>query len=230
LPHLPFSCKTIRRRAPACRAARSARVAEVVRGVAARGFDVLVVDDCSSDRTGDLARQAGATVVRHDRNRGKGAALSTGFAWAAAKGYEAVVTLDGDGQHAPDEISRFVSAWRSTGADIIVGTRMWNRRGMPPARALTNWFMSLVLSSLAGRKLTDTQCGYRLIRTPLWPRLVVSTVGFDSESEMLVRACRLGLRVREVPVSTIYGDEVSSIRPFRDTVRWLRLLWRLARS
>jgi glycosyltransferase involved in cell wall biosynthesis len=205
-------------------------VGEVVRGVRRQGLDVLVVDDCSRDATSERAREAGATVVRHEVNRGKGAALATGFAWAAANGYEAAITLDGDGQHAPEEVPRFVSAWRATGADLVVGTRMRSRRGMPPGRALTNWFMSGVLSSLAGRKLTDTQCGYRLVRTSVWPGLAISTVGFDCESEMLVRACRLGLPVVEVPVRTIYGDEVSSIRPFRDTLRWLRLLWRLARA
>jgi len=204
-----------------------AHVADVVGRSAAHGLDVLVVDDCSKDATGARASAAGAEVLRHETNRGKGAALATGFAWAGERGYEAAVTLDGDGQHDPAEIPRFLACYARTGADIIVGTRMADSAGMPFDRKLTNWFMSAVLSWLAGRRLSDTQSGYRLVRTAAWRRLGLSTSGFDTESEMLVRACRMGMRVREVPVSTIYGDETSSISPGRDFVRWTRLLWRL---
>ncbi|MHC4253671.1 MAG: hypothetical protein ACYS9X_31530, partial [Planctomycetota bacterium] len=100
---------------------------------------------------------------------------------------------------------------------------------MPPVRKITNWFMSGVLSKMAGVRLTDSQSGYRLISTEAWPKLGLDTSGFDTESEMLVRACRMGMTVVEVPIRTIYGDETSSIHPVRDTVRWVRLLARLKR-
>ena len=201
-------------------------VAEVVRAVRDQGIEVLVVDDCSSDATSERAREAGAEVVRHDSNRGKGVAIATGLGWAGGNGYDAAITLDGDGQHDPAEIPMFLEA-ASQGADIVVGSRMSNDRRMPPARKVTNWSMSAILSFMAGRTLTDTQSGYRLIRVDAWRRLGVSGSRFDAESEMLVRACRCGMRVREVPIRTIYGDEESSIHPVRDTVRWFGLIWRL---
>ena len=231
-------------------------VAEVVRAVLEQGVEALVVDDRSSDGTSERAKAAGARVVRHEENLGNGAALATGLAWAGENGYDAAVTLDGDGQHDPAEIGKFLEAARS-GADIVVGSRMSSARRsaksgprrcphqaaksgprrcphhaanseMPPARKFTNWGMSAILSFVAGRRLTDTQSGYRLIRTDAWRRLALSTSRFDTESEMLVRACRLGMRVREVPIRTIYGDEKSAIRPLRDTLRWFRLILRLA--
>jgi hypothetical protein len=103
-------------------------------------------------------------------------------------------------------------------------------RDMPPVRKVTNWFMSVVISRLAGHRLTDTQCGFRLVRTGAWARLAIATSRFDAETEMLVRACRLGMCVVEVPIRTIYGDEKSHMRYVTDTVRWIRLLWRLSRG
>ncbi len=114
------------------------------------------------------------------------------------------------------------------GADIVVGCRRFRVGFMPAARRFTNRGMSWILSSIAGRKLSDTQSGYRLIRVDAWRRLGLSTSHFDAESEMLVTACRLRMRVAEVPVRTIYGDEKSSIHPVHDAVRWVRLIWRLA--
>jgi len=207
-------------------------IAGVVRGVREQGLPVLVVDDCSRDATSERARAAGAEVVRHDTNRGKGAALATGFAWAREHGFEAAVTLDGDGQHDPRELGAFLETAVRERADIVVGSRFLGRgaRGMPPVRKLTNRFMSGVLSFMAGRRLTDTQSGYRLIRVAVWDALAVSSTRFDAESEMLVRACRTGMRVAEVPIRTIYGEEASSMRPVRDTLRWIGLLVRLWRE
>jgi len=210
-------------------------IARVVRGAREFGLTTLVVDDASADATVERARVAGAEVVRHDRNRGKGAALATGFVWAREQGYAAAIALDGDGQHDPAEIPLFIDCAERTGADIVVGSRFLRRCGdggsqlMPPHRKLTNWFMSSVISAMAGTRITDSQSGFRLVRTGAWARLGLSTDGFDAESEMLVRASRLGMLVREVPIRTIYGDEVSSISPARDTLRWIALLWRLRR-
>ena len=237
-------------------------VAEVVRGCLEHGLTVVVVDDCSTDATIERAREAGAELTRHDVNRGKGAALGTGLAWARERGFDAAITLDGDGQHDPAEIPRFIDCARRRGADIVVGSRFLRRAGrtaifetaplsdrcaardrrvfegrapntgddaMPPLRRLTNWFMSMILSYAARARLTDSQSGYRLISTSAWGKLGLVTSGFATESEMLVRACRSGLKVAEVPIRTIYGDEVSSIHPGRDTLRWAMLLWGLWR-
>lgn len=207
-------------------------VADVLRGVRAAGLEAIVVDDCSTDATGQRAMAEGAEVIRHPINRGKGAALATGFARAKERGFDAAVTLDADGQHDPAEIPLFLEAARRTGADIVVGSRFLRQgaKDMPAVRKLTNRFMSGVLSRLAHKRLTDTQCGYRLIKITAWEALGISCERFDAESEMLVRACRMGMHVVEVPIRTIYGEEKSSMRPVRDTLRWLRLLWRLWRE
>ncbi len=159
-------------------------IAEVVRGAREFGLKTLVVDDASADATVERARVAGAEVVRHDRNHGKGVALATGFAWAREHGFTAAVTLDGDGQHDPAEIPLFIDCAERTGAHIVVGSRFLQRDGgirlMPPHRKVTNWFMSRVLSGMAGTRLTDTQSGFRLIRTDAWSRLGLSTGGFDT--------------------------------------------------
>lgn len=201
-------------------------VAEVVRGVLAQGLDAMVVDDCSSDATSARAREAGAEVVRHEVNRGKGEALRTGFARAVELGYDAVVTLDADGQHDPKEIPRLLEA--APRADIVVGSRMAEVSTMPLVRLWTNLFTSWVVSRLAGARITDSQSGYRLLKRRVFERVKYSSSRFDAESEILVKACRMGFRVIEVPISTIYGDEKSKIHPFVDTVRFFRMVRRLS--
>lgn len=201
-------------------------VAEVVRGVLAQGLDAMVVDDCSSDATSARAREAGAEVVRHEVNRGKGEALRTGFARAVELGYDAVVTLDADGQHDPKEIPRLLEA--APRADIVVGSRMAEVSTMPLVRLWTNLFTSWVVSRLAGARITDSQSGYRLLKRRVFERVKYSSSRFDAESEILVKACRMGFRVIEVPTSTIYGDEKSKIHPFVDTVRFFRMVRRLS--
>ncbi len=203
-----------------------ARVADVVKGVLAQGPDAIVVDDCSSDATSVRAREAGADVVRHEVNRGKGGALRTGFARAVELGYDAAVTLDADGQHDPKEIPRLLEA--AAGADIVLGTRMGDVSTMPRVRLWTNRFTSWVVSRLAGTRITDSQSGYRLLRRRVLARVEYSASRFDAESEILTKACRMGFRLVEVPITTIYGDEKSKIHPVADAVRFFRMVWRLS--
>lgn len=203
------------------------RVGEVVRRLRVVVPEVLVVDDGSPDGTAREARDAGASVIVHERNRGKGAALRTGFAWALARGADPVLTLDADGQHIPEEAPRLSSCAERTRADIVVGTRRFDPREMPFARRWTNRTMSAVLSLLAGTRIGDSQSGFRLFRARVLAALRLSTEGYDLESEVLVRAARLGFRIREADVSTVYGTEKSKIRPVRDSVRFLALVARL---
>ena len=187
---------------------------------------VVVVDDGSEDPTAEAARAAGAQVILHESNRGKGAALETGFAWARERGCAAAMTLDADGQHDPAEIPRLVEAFEA-GADVVVGTRMYSRRGMPPLRAFTNFLTSLVTSCMAGRRITDSQSGFRMFRMSTAGTLRAATSRFESETEVLIKAARCGLSIREVRVRTIYGDEKSKISPFVDTVRFIMMALRL---
>lgn len=205
-------------------------IGDVVRGVRAAGFEVLVVDDGSDDRTADVAAEAGARVVRLERNVGKGGALQRGFEEARTGGYDVVVTLDADGQHSPDEIPRFVEAYVRTGIPVLIGNRMANPAGMPWIRRLTNRFMSWWLSRLMGQYVPDTQCGFRLFRTDLLPYAAVGSERFAAESEMLLRLAHRGIRIGSVPVRTVYGNERSKIRPFADALRFVRMLWRYRRS
>jgi glycosyltransferase involved in cell wall biosynthesis len=200
-------------------------VSSVVAGVLKQIPSVLVIDDGSRDATPVLARDAGATVVRLGRNRGKGAALATGLEKASADGFTFAVTLDGDGQHDPADLPVFLSAAEADDADLVVGNRMVDAQGMPWLRRMVNRWMSWELSRRTGRTLPDTQCGFRLIRLSSWRELTLKTEHFEVESEMLVAFLAAGLRVRFVPVRTIYTAEQSKIHPVRDTVRWLR--WRM---
>lgn len=205
----------------------AATIEAVVSGVRAAGLDALVVDDGSSDDTGARAARAGAATLRHERNRGKGAALASGFAWAQARDYDAVLVLDADLQHDPAEAPRFLAAARAGTADVLCGTRMRRRRGMPLVRWVTNALMSNLLSMVAGVRLTDSQCGYKLLTRRALERLPLDAERFDVESEILLRAAAQGLRIREVPVSTIYRPgRKSRIRPVRDTLRFFRFVVR----
>ncbi len=198
-------------------------VGPVVKAVLEQVADVVVVDDGSPDDTAERAREAGAHVVRHPRNRGKGAALQAGFDYALTQGYDAVVALDADGQHDPAELPLFLQALRTAGADVVLGSRMARPTGMPWIRRWTNRTTSVILSRLAKQEIQDSQSGYKAIRAAVLRRVRPSREGFDAESEFLVNASRLGFRIAHVPIRTIYGAETSSINPAMDTWRFIRL-------
>lgn len=200
-------------------------IGAVVTGVRRHVPAVLVVDDGSTDQTGCRAREAGARVLRHDHNRGKGSALATGLRQALADGFEIAITMDGDGQHDPEDLPAFLKEGRG-GGDLIVGNRMSAVGNMPRLRRWVNRWMSRRLSRRTGRDLPDTQCGYRLIPLAVWNQLVLVSEHFEIESEMILTFLRAGLRVRFIPVRTIYKTEQSKIHPIRDTIRWFRWWWR----
>ena len=201
----------------------------VILGVAEQipASNILVIDDGSSDGTVAEAEGMGVEVVRNPVNLGKGATLLKGFGLMTEKpGVEAVFTLDADGQHAPGEISAFITAYRERKADIVIGSRMADTVGMPALRRFTNWFTSAVISQRAGVRLEDSQSGYRLLRISLLCKLELVTRNFDLESEILIKAARLGAVIVSVPITTIYGEEKSKINPLVDTWRFLKLVIR----
>ena len=197
------------------------RIAAVV--VGARLFlPVVVIDDGSTDDTAEQAEAAGATVLVQRPNAGKGAALRAGFRHALENGATAVVTLDADGQHDPDEIPLFLTAFEDTEAELIIGRRDFAT--MPLVRRLSNTLGGWVFSMAMGRRVADNQSGYRLIGRTLMATLLDSTEsGFEFEVEMIARCIALGLPITDVPIRTIYAGEPSHIRPWRHFTEFLRV-------
>jgi len=187
---------------------------------------VVVVDDGSTDASAREARRAGATVIEHKTNKGKGIAQQTGFDYALSEGLGFVVTLDADGQHDPAHIPAFVESFRDSGAGAVIGNRMWDPENMPFVRRMTNRYMSWLLSRRMGQRVPDTQCGYRLYGAGVLPVIRADAAGFAAESEALLRMAAAGHTIASVPITVIYGEEESKIRPCRDTIRFFAMLRR----
>jgi glycosyltransferase involved in cell wall biosynthesis len=201
-------------------------IGDVVRRTRQQLDDVLVVDDGSDDQTAARAREAGAEVIVHPENRGKGESIKTGLRHWLDRQFDYIVILDADGQHLPEEIDRFVNAASALNAQLFIGTRMNDLSGMPPLRRIVNRYMSKRISRVCGQKIPDTQCGFRMLHRQLVPDVLGGADRFDYETEMLIFASRKGYRIESVPISTVYRDEVSSIHPIRDTIRFFKLMRR----
>jgi glycosyltransferase involved in cell wall biosynthesis len=191
---------------------------------------VVVVDDGSSDDTAARAREAGATVLEQRPNQGKGAALRMGFRHALATGYDAVLTLDADGQHDPTEIPRFLEAWAiEPRPDLVIGRR--NFRVMPPMRRLSNELGGRAFSWAVGRPIPDNQSGYRLVGRRLMEATLASDEhGFEFEVEVITTCIRLGGTIAWVPIRTIYAGEPSHIRPLAHLRSFIRIVRKARRD
>ncbi|MBN1620370.1 glycosyltransferase family 2 protein [candidate division WOR-3 bacterium] len=185
---------------------------------------VCVVDDASTDLTSSKSKEQGAVILKSEKNMGKGASIIRGMNWAAAEGYKGAVLMDGDGQHIPDEISVFLKALGKDFDCIIVGVRKFCLKDMPLPRIFSNKSTSLVCSILSKKRIRDSQCGFRYLSCGIFKELRLKTRRFQTETEILIRAARKKSEIREVEVSTHYGDEVSHINPTADTLRFLKLI------
>jgi glycosyltransferase involved in cell wall biosynthesis len=192
------------------------RVGRVVCGVRRHVQDVLVVDDGSSDATAHAARAAGARVVVHSENRGKGPAIRSGLAVLLGKPYTHVLMLDADGQHDPDDAQRFLEAARD--ADFVLGNRLWNPGMIPAKRLWTNFIGTRALQLMTGFPLEDSQCGFRLVSASYLRRMGLVGNRYSVDTEIIVRAGKLRARFAHVPVRVIYEGAVSHYRPVFDTV------------
>jgi glycosyltransferase involved in cell wall biosynthesis len=203
-------------------------VAGVVRRAGAH-VPVIVVNDGSKDRTLAEATAAGATVIDQQPNQGKGAALQRGFRAALDQNAAAVITLDADGQHDPDEIPLFVDRFRGTGADLIIGERDFSK--MPLVRRVSNTIGRLTFSWAIRRRIRDNQSGYRLLSRRLMEAVLSSGErGFEFEMDMIVVAVKRGWRVEGVPIRTIYGEEKSNIKPLAHVVHFFRMVRQARRA
>jgi glycosyltransferase involved in cell wall biosynthesis len=197
-----------------------ATIGPVVRRVLALGATVVVVDDGSEDGTGDAARACGVRVLTHPVNLGKGRALKLAFDHLFAQRYDAVVTIDADGQHPPEEMPKLLAAWQE-GADLVLGTRDHLFAAMGRVRRASNGTSSWLISHVAGATLPDCQTGYRLYTRPLIEAIGFPEPRFEAESAVIVRAVRHGFKVVGVPVHLDKPDgrATSHYRPIVDSLR-----------
>ncbi len=183
---------------------------------------VLVVDDGSKDDTAFQAGEAGAEVLLQIPNRGKGAALREGFRLALAQGYDAVITLDADGQHDPKEIPTFIQEYISRQPDLIIGQRDFSI--MPIVRKMSNTIGTHLFSWAVKQAIPDNQCGYRLVNRRLMLELLEPTEqGYEFEVEMIVKCIQFHFTLDWVHVRTIYGDEISHINPLKHGVKFIQM-------
>ncbi|MBI4982653.1 MAG: glycosyltransferase family 2 protein [Candidatus Omnitrophica bacterium] len=199
---------------------------KLVSAIIKQGLVVLVIDDGSQDNTSKFAQQAGALVIKNKTNEGKGASLAKGFKYALENNFDAVITMDGDGQHSPNDVPLFLKVASYSSSVILVGNRMQKTKNMPIMRLLTNKFMSWLISLVAKQKIADTQCGFRLIKKEALSKIDFSTTKYETESEILIKSSRLGFKIESVPITTIYRGEKSQINPFIDTLRFLKYIIR----
>jgi glycosyltransferase involved in cell wall biosynthesis len=202
-------------------------IGDVVKGALKYG-PVVVIDDGSKDGTGAAAALAGAKVIAHAVNRGKGKALDTGFRYAVQRKMAAAITLDADGQHDPDEIPQFIEAFRAGRGDIIIGQRDFSQ--MPAKNQFGNRTGTFLLGLAMGRPIPDNQSGYRLLSRAVMETVRTNAIRFEAEVELLLRAQLAGFQITWVPIKTIYNDKVSHFRPLHDSWLFFKMTWRIWRA
>jgi len=182
---------------------------------------IIVVDDGSTDGTGDAGRATQTTLITHPRNRGKGAALRTGIREATARSAAVVVTIDADAQHPPEEIPRLLQPILEGRSDLVLGARKRDQ-AMPISRRFTNWLSATLASRIGGQPVRDAQTGFRAFTREVAERVQPAGNRYEYETNFLLAALRAGFRVDSVDVPTIYGAR-SHFRAWGDT-------WRMARA
>ncbi len=205
------------------------RIGDVIEGVRSHGLPVLVADDGSTDESPARAEAAGAMLLRQSENQGKGATLRRGFRWAIEHGYDEILTLDGDCQHDPEEIPRFIELQRREQYDLLIGAR--NFGDMPWTRYTMNVLGRFVFSRVMGQPMLDNQSGYRLLSRRLAEATLSSKEnGYEFEVDMIVICIQRSYRLGWLPIRTIYNQERSHINHIGHVVNYLRLMWRVRRQ
>ncbi len=180
------------------------RITEVVRECLKMSADVVVIDDGSTDSTGQYAAQAGARVLRHAINRDLGSAIQTAFAYARESDADVLVTIDGDGQFSPADIPRLIAPIVAGDADVVFGSRFLQKNQVPLKRRLGNIAANMVTWLLFGARVSDTQSGFRVFKRNAFETMMLHTNGMEISSEIVQEVWNRKLRIAEVPVTVTY--------------------------
>ncbi|PIP18920.1 MAG: glycosyl transferase [Candidatus Omnitrophica bacterium CG23_combo_of_CG06-09_8_20_14_all_41_10] len=202
----------------------SANIAKLIQDIKKYQLEILVIDDGSSDNTFQIASNSGVQVMLNLDNQGKGASLIKGFKYALDNNFDAVITMDADGQHLAQDLPLFIEPAKNPDIHIILGNRMLNSKGMPGLRVITNKFMSRLISIISKQVIPDTQCGFRLIKKEVLQGIKLRTSKYETESEILIEASRLGFKITSLPIKSVYRREESKISPFIDTLRFIKFI------
>ncbi len=186
-------------------------------------YDILLVNDGSTDKTGALASDGKVTTVSHPLNLGKGEALKTGFKFASDQAYKAVVLMDADLQHDPAVLPAMLNFYFTNSYDLVIGTRTFDLKKMSLARILSNRITSALMSFRTGYVIPDSQSGYRIMRTEMIEGMSLESSRYELESELLIRLAQKKAKMGFFPIETIYGNEKSHISHLRDTFRFIKM-------
>jgi len=185
---------------------------------------IFVVDDGSRDNVSEIGESRGVHVYRHEKNRGKGKTLQTGFDLALSRGVDSVFTIDGDGQHNPDYIPEFIQCMETTRCDMVIGWRDFRLGKMPVDRIASNVLSSLFVSFVLNKKIPDSQCGFRLIKADLLKNMNLTSLKYEIETELILETVKMGKKIFFLPIESLYCAHHSNIRRFRDSLRFCNLL------
>lgn len=207
-------------------------IGAVIKSCLGYNLDIIIIDDGSIDNTIKIIESIKAPentkiiTIKHIVNKGKGQSLITGFSHIIKNNYSGVITIDADGQHDTREIDNFLKAIEKEKPDMIIGNRLENTKNMPFIRLATNVFTSWIISSIAGRKISDVQSGFRYISSEVLKNIKLETRNFDTEPEIVIKASWLGYNIINIPIATIYHkDFVSHVNPVTDTIKFFKLVF-----
>lgn len=186
-------------------------------------LSIIVINDGSQDATGRKAKSMNIIYLEHSRNRGKGAALKTGFRKALSLGLSYILTVDADTQHNPKYVPAMLRKLKEENLDLLIGSRMSRIETMPFKRVVSNKITSRLISWRTKQEISDSQCGFRLIRTSVLESLTLKCQKYDLESELIIKAALKGYRIGFVEIDTIYAKNRVSYVKFVDILRFIRV-------